>query len=372
MKIPINDLKRQYKAIEKEAKNKLSELLENQAFILGKDVEELEGGLSRYCGTKYAVGVNSGTDALIVALEAMGIKPGDEVITTPFTFIATAEAIVRAGAKPVFVDIDRETFNIDPMLIEEKITARTKAILPVHLYGLCADMDKVIEIAKRHNLKILEDLAQAIGSEYKGKRAGSMGDAGAISFYPGKNLGCFGDGGMLVTNDRGIHDRAKLIRNHGSDERYKHKLIGYNSRLDNIQAAILNIKLKHLDGWIEKRMEIARFFTKELKGLPLSAPLVPDGYRHSFHLYVPKSDKAPEIVDRLNQAGIESRTYYPIPLHLQECFSYLGYKQGDLPVSEEMSRKVFAIPIYAELTRAEQAHIVGAIRDILVDTCHIS
>ena len=362
MKIPIIDLKKQYKILEDQIKDRLSKILESQSFVLGREVEEIEANISRYCNTKYAVGVNSGTDALILALNAMGVKEEDEVITTPFTFMATPEAIVRLGARPVFVDIDPKTYNIDSSLIESKITDRTKAILLVHLYGLCADMDPILEIAKRHHLKVLEDCAQAIGSEYKGRKAGSMGNAGAISFYPGKNLGAFGDGGMVVTNDREACEKVKLLRNHGTHKKYHHRIIGYNSRLDNLQAAILNIKLPYLDGWLNARIENAKFFTEELKNTPLSTPYVPEGYRHSFHLYVLGSKNAQEIIDYLGKNGIESRTYYPLPLHLQECFRYLGYKTGDFPESEKLAQESFAIPIYPELTMEEKRFIVDTIR----------
>ena len=362
MQIPILDLKRQYKTIENPVKKIVSEILESQSFVLGKEVEKIEKNIATYCDTKFAIGLNSGTDALILALDALGVKENDEVITTPFTFIATAEAIARVGAKPVFVDIDSRTYNINPALIEEKITDKTKAILPVHLYGLCADMDPILDIAKRHNLKTLEDCAQAIGSKYKKKKSGSMADAGAISFYPGKNLGCFGDGGMAVTNDARLYERVKLLRNHGSHKRYCHKIISYNSRLDNLQAAVLNIKLAHLDSWIEKRIETAGFFTKALEGYPLTTPYIPEDYKHSFHLYVLRSKDSGKIVDYLVKNGIESRPYYPVPLHLQECFEFLDYKRGAFPEAEKLSRDSFAIPVYPELTKEEKEHIVSTIK----------
>jgi dTDP-4-amino-4,6-dideoxygalactose transaminase len=363
MKIPIIDLKRQYKALEKPVNAKFSELLESQSFVLGREVEEIERRISRYCGTRYAIGVNSGTDALILGLRALGVGEGNEVITTPFTFVATAEAIAHAGARPVFVDIDPKTHNIDPALIEAKITQRTKAILPVHLYGLSADMDPILEIAKRRGLKVLEDCAQAIGSEYKGRKAGSAGDLGAMSFYPGKNLGGFGDGGMVVTNDKEIYEKVKLLRNHGTDARYRHKIVGHNSRLDNLQAAVLNIKLPYLDGWLNDRIKNAEFFDRELKNLPLATPFTPPDYKHSFHLYVLRAEESPRIIDYLGKKGIESRTYYPVPLHLQECFRYLGYKAGDLPQSEKLSQDSFAIPVYPELTREEKEYISGTVKN---------
>jgi len=362
MKIPIFDLKKQYKQIEPEIKEKLKGIFEKQAFILGEEVGILEKKIASYCGGRYAIGVNSGTDALILALDAMGIKAGDEVITTPFSFIATAEAIVRVGARPVFVDIDPETYNINPALIDKKITKNTKAILPVHLYGLCADMDSILKTAIKHNLKVLEDSAQAIGSEYKGKRVGSMGNAGSVSFYPGKNLGCFGDGGMVVTNDEKIYEKVKLLRNHGSGKRYYHKIVGYNSRLDNLQAAILNIKLSYLDKWIEKRIKNAGFFNEALKGYPLITPSIPEDCRHSFHLYTLKTPHAPKIITYLNESGIDARTYYPLPLHLQECFKSLGYKLGDLSESEKCSNECFSIPVYPELTGEEAIYIAEKIK----------
>lgn len=367
MKIPIIDLKKQYEAIKDQVKEKIYELLERQAFILGRELETLEKKVASYCGTKYAIGVNSGTDALIIALDAMGIKEGDEVITTPFTFTATAEAIMRVGARPLFVDVDPKTYNMDPALIEKAVTKKTKAVLPVHLYGLCADMDPILEAARKHGLKVLEDSAQAIGSEYKGKKAGSVGDAGAISFYPGKNLGCFGDGGMVVTSDPEIRDKVKLLRDHGSSKRYYHAVIGYNSRLDNLQAAVLNIKLAHLDKWIEKRIENAEFFNKALKGYPVVTPRTPEGYRHSFHLYVLRSGRAKEAIHYLNENGIEARVYYPLPLHLQECFKPLGYKAGDFPEAERVSRESFAVPVYPELTAEEKNHIIVKIKGFFAE-----
>ena len=371
MNIPINDLKRQYKTIEKSVKDKLSGVFESQSFVLGPETGELERRISEYCGTGHAAGVNSGTDALILALEAMGVGEGDEVVTTPFTFMATAEAIARVGAKPVFVDVDPNTYNIKPDLIQGKITERTKVILPVHLYGLPADMDPIIDVAGKSGVPILEDCAQAIGSEYKGRKAGSMGKAGTLSFYPGKNLGCFGDGGMVVTNSKDICDKIKLLRNHGSNERYKHNVVGYNSRLDDIQSAVLNVKLDRLDEWIEKRIEIARFYNRELKDLPVFLPAIPEGSKHSFHLYVLRSQKAGEIISYLGQNGIESRTYYPVPLHLMECFSYLGYKKGDLPEYEKLSSEVISIPVYPELSREEMTYIVSKIRAFFSETSRV-
>ncbi len=361
MKIPLADLRAQYKSIKKEIDRAVHGVMDSQYFILGEEVQKLERSIADFCTVKYGVGLNSGTDALILGLKALGIKEGDEVITTPFSFIATAEAVVLVGAKPVFVDIDPATYNIDHGLIEEKITGRTKAILPVHLYGLCADMDPIIRIAKKHNLKILEDCAQAIGSTYNGKKAGSFGDAGAISFFPSKNLGAFGDGGMLVTNDEAVAKLTRLLHNHGSERRYYHDAIGYNSRLDNLQAAVLNVKLKYLDRWLAGRIKNAEFFNKALSKYPVQVPVTPKGLKHTFHLYILRTPKAAALSEHLMKNGIDSRAYYPIPLHLQKCFSYLGYKKGDLPESEKASVEVLNIPVYPEMTQEMKKYIIKQI-----------
>lgn len=362
MTIPIFDLKRQYRSIADPVAEKLKVLFESQSFILGDELKKLEENIASFCGTKYAVGVNSGTDALILTMDAMGIGAGDEVITSSFTFVATAEAIARVGAKPVFADVDERTYNIDPFLIEEKITKKTKAILPVHLYGLPADMDPILKTAKKHGLKVIEDCAQAIGSEYKSKEVGNIGDVGAFSFFPSKNLGAFGDGGMIVTSDTEIFEKIKLLRVHGSDRKYYHKVIGYNSRLDNIQAAVLNIKLPFLKGWMKARTKNADFFNQVFEDCPVTLPYIPEGMKHSFHLYVLRSPQAKKIVPYLNKNNIESRTYYPVPLHLQECFRFLRHKKGDFPVSERLCEESFAVPVYAELTKEEKNYIAEKIK----------
>lgn len=362
MKIPMLDLRGQYNAIKARIREKVETIMADQDFILGKEVADLEAAIARYCGTNHAAGVASGTDALILSLKALGIGPGDEVITTPFTFVATAEAVALIGAKPVFVDIDPDTYNLNPCLIEKRITAKTKALLPVHLYGLCADMDPIMAIAKKHSLKVIEDAAQAIGSEYKGRRAGSIGDAGALSFFPSKNLGAFGDGGMIVMNSEKLCKSIKLLRVHGSDKRYYHDIVGYNSRLDNLQAAVLNVKLAHLEGWIEERIKNVEFFNNALRGLPVTAPVVPAGYRHSYHLYVLRVPDKEGLEKHLVDNGIEARTYYPIPLHLQKCFAYLGYKKRDFPETERASREALSIPAYPELTSEQKKYVVDTIR----------
>lgn len=365
MEIPILDLKRQYASIKTEIDKALEKIIKDQDFILGEAVRGLEGDVAGYCGTEYAVGVASGTDALILSLKGLGIGDGDEVITSPFTFFATAEAISIVGAKPVFVDIDARTYNIDTSLIEEKISASTKAIIPVHLYGQCADMDPILALAKKHNIKVVEDNAQAIGAKYKGRKSGSMSDTAALSFFPSKNLGAFGDGGMVVTNDKILADSIKMLRVHGSRERYIHSVIGMNSRLDNLQAAVLRIKLKYLDGWIADRRGKAKYYNENLKGLPIEMPHVPEYNEHTYHLYVLRTEPRylGRLMDFLIKNGIETRTYYPIPLHLQECYKYLNYKEGTMKVAEAASKSTFAIPIYPELKTNEADYIVGKIRE---------
>ncbi len=362
-RIPLINLEKQYSEIKSDVNRALGSVIKRQSFILGKETEEFERKTARYCGTKYGVGVNSGTDALFLALKAMGVKEGDEVITTPFTFIATAEAIVQAGARPVFVDIDPVTYNMDPDLIEKAVTKNSKVILAVHIYGLCSDMNNISRVAREKGLLVLEDCAQAIGSLYNGKKAGSMGDAAAISFFPSKNLGCFGDGGMVVTGNRRIYDKVRLLRNHGSRISYYHEIIGYNSRLDNIQAAVLKIKLNYLEKWLKRRIENATMLNSYLAEFPIQLPEIPRGCKHTFHLYVARSKKAGRIIRFMNSKGIDSRCYYPIPLHLQKCFKYLGYKRGDFRQAEKASKEVFNIPVYPELTKRDILFIRDSIKE---------
>ncbi|MBL7068750.1 MAG: DegT/DnrJ/EryC1/StrS family aminotransferase [Candidatus Omnitrophica bacterium] len=358
MKIPLLDLRLQYNSIKDEISAALDRVLNAQRFVLGEEVEHLEGEIARYCDTSYGVGVASGTDALILSLKALGIKEKDEVITTPLSFIATAEAISSVGAIPVFVDIDKRTYNIDPALIEEKITKKTKAIMPVHIYGQCADMDPILELARRDNLTVIEDCAQAIGASYKDRKAGTMGDTGGVSFFPSKNLGAFGDGGMVVTNDKKIAEKINILRVHGSSERYRHEILGHNSRLDNLQAAVLAVKLKSLDKWIKMRQELALLYEDLLSGTAVTTPFVPEYNTHTYHLYVVGTPRRDELLKHLLSSGIETRVYYPIPIHLQECYSYLGYKKGDLPIAEWASENTLAIPIYPGLKK-EGARIVA-------------
>lgn len=360
MKIPILDLTAQHKSIKFEIDAAIKRVIDSQHFILGPEVENFEKDVAAYCGTKYAVGVASGTDALILSLKALGIGPGDEVITTPFTFFATAESASLVGAKPVFVDINPKTYCINPELIEDKITKNTKAIIPVHIFGQCADMDRILEIAGINNLKVIEDAAQAMGATYKGKQAGSMGDTGALSFFPSKNLGGFGDGGMVITNNKEIADKIKMLRVHGSTIRYIHSAVGANSRLDALQAAILRVKLKHLDKWLEGRRNVAQYYNDNLKNIDaLITPYTPPYNTHTYHLYVLRVMPSPDKLSKfLNDAGIEARTYYPVPLHLQECYKGLGYKKGDLKESESAASQTVSIPLFPELGDKNMSFIV--------------
>ena len=362
MRIPIVDLGAQFKAIENEIKEKINEIIGSTRFILGPNLDALEKEVASYHGIPYGVGLASGTDALHLSLRALGIGRGDEVITTPFTFIATAEAISYTGAKPIFVDIDPLTFNIDPSWVEERITEKTKAILPVHLFGHPADMDSILSLAKNYKLKVIEDSAQAFGAEYKGKKVGTFGDTGCFSFYPSKNLGCYGDGGMLITNNEDISERAKSLRNHGSMKLYYHSEIGFNSRLDEIQAGILRIKLKRIDEYNRKRRDKALIYRERLKGLPLILPEeTPERY-HVYNQYTIRTKKRDLIRNALKDKSIASVIYYPLPLHLQEVYAGLGYKEGDFPESEEASKEVLSLPIYPELTEEQIEEVCEVIR----------
>ncbi len=362
MSIPLIDLKAQYKNIKKEIDEAIASVLESQVFILGPKVKELEDKIAEYCNVKYGIGVASGSDALLLALMAIDIKPEDEVITTPFTFFATAGSISRLGAKPVFVDISSKTYNIDPNNIEEKITSKTKAIIPVHLYGQCADMEPILEIAERNNIFVIEDAAQAIGAKYKGKMAGSMGHIGCLSFFPTKNLGAYGDGGMVLTNDQNLAEKISVLRVHGSKPKYYHSLVGVNSRLDAIQASILLAKFKYLDEWNESRRRNAKYYNELFAGMDLITPYVEDFNYHIYHQYVIKIENRDKIREALSTANIGTEIYYPVPLHLQKCFSDLGYKEGDLPNSEDSAKKTLALPIYPELIREQQEIIVETIK----------
>jgi dTDP-4-amino-4,6-dideoxygalactose transaminase len=366
MRVPLLDLKGQYQTIKEEVLAVAKEVFESQYFILGPHVQKLEEAIADYCQCSYAVGVSSGTDALLISLMAAQIGFGDEVITTPYTFFATAGAIARVGATPVFVDIKKDTYNIDPALIEARITERTKAIIPVHLYGQCADMDPVMDIARRHSLVVIEDAAQAIGAEYKKKRAGSIGDFGCFSFFPSKNLGAFGDGGIVTTQSKEYCDLLQTLRVHGSKPKYFHKMMGGNFRLDALQAAIVFVKLKYLDAWTEKRQANAKQYRKLFREQGLDQVIRLPQEVENLHIYnqfvVSVPDKRDELRTYLADAGIGTEVYYPVPLHLQECFGPLGYRRGDFPVAENAAQSTLALPIYPELPDEQQAYVVEKIK----------
>lgn len=345
----------------------IERVMESQRFVLGDEVRELEKSVAQYCQTKHAIGCASGSDALLLALMALDIKQGDEVITTPFSFFATGAAIARLGARPVFVDIDPATYNLDVSLVADAITSRTRAIIPVHIYGQCAQMDPLLDLGKRRGIPIVEDSAQAIGATDNERPAGSMGLVGCFSFYPTKNLGGAGDGGILTTNDDAIAERLRRLRTHGGSDEYQHEEVGINSRLDELQAAVLNVKLTSLDKWSDERAHIAARYSQLLSDADLDFPLItphvrPDG-RHIFHQYVVRAPgNRDALMDHLKTRGVGTKVYYPVPLHLQKCFSYLGYKEGDFPESESAARETFALPAYPELTEAQQLYVVESIK----------
>lgn len=345
---PMIDLKKQYLEIKDEILFMLNDVLESSQYVLGKNVLNLEENIKNYYSTKEAIAVASGTDALHLSLKALGIGDGDEVITTPFTFFATAEAILYVGARPVFVDIEPDTYNINTSLIEKKITEKTKAILPVHIFGHPSDMNAIMNIAKKYNLKIIEDCAQSFGASMNGKKTGSFGDAGCFSFYPSKNLGAYGDGGMIILNDSEAADYIKKLRNHGSAGGYRHEYIGYNSRLDEIQAAILLVKFKRIDEYNKKRRENASLYSSLLSDV-VACPVEKSGCYHVYHQYTIRSPKRDAIQQKLKEHDIPSVVYYPIPLHLQEALKFIGHKEGDFPVAEQIAKEVLSLPIYPEL-----------------------
>ena len=372
MKVPLLDLRTQYQKIKAEIDAALEQVIESQQFILGQTVADCEKAVAEYSGVSSACGVSSGTDALLIALMAEGISAGDEVITTPYSFFATVGSIVRAGAQPVFADIDPVTYNLNPALIEEKITHKTKAIMPVHLYGQLADIEAITELAAKHKLIVIEDAAQAIGAENNKKRAGSFGDYGCFSFFPSKNLGCFGDGGMVVCDDSERIEKIKQLRNHGMEPKYYHKVVGGNFRLDSLQAAVVNVKLKYLDEWTSCRIENAKFYEECFKnsGLVKSGKVsLPQTVktRHVFNQYILRiaEGKRDALFEHLKKNEIGTDIYYPVPLHLQECFAGLGYVQGDFPESEKASRETLALPVYPEISNEAQQHVVETIKKFL-------
>lgn len=339
------------------------DVIDSTSFIMGGEVKELEQEFASYIKTEYALGVSSGTDALLVALMALGIGAGDEVITTPFTFIATAEVIALLGAVPVFVDIEKDTYNIDTTKIKEKITSKTRAIIPVHLYGQSADLDEILNIAKAHNLYVIEDVAQATGAVYKGRMCGSIGDIGCFSFFPSKNLGCYGDGGMITTNNKELRDKMDAIRIHGSEKKYEHTLIGLNARLDTIQAAIVRVKLKYFKDTIKKREEISKIYLEKLSkidDIKLSLPKDKDR-NHTYNQFTIRTEKRDDLNAFLNEKGIPTAIHYPCSLHLQEAFEYLGYKKGDFPESEKAAEQVLSLPMFPLMKEEQMDKIVEAI-----------
>jgi dTDP-4-amino-4,6-dideoxygalactose transaminase len=364
---PFLDLHAQFATIRSEVTLAVEMVLESQQFILGPDVQKLERDIAELLGCRYAFGCASGSDALLLSLMALGIGVGDEVITTPFTFVATAGSIARLGARPVFVDIDQDTYNLNPDQIGPAITARTKAIIPVHLFGLVARMDEINAIAQTNGLAVIEDAAQAIGAHYQGSFAGNIGDLGCFSFFPSKNLGGAGDGGMVTTNDAGLADRLKLQRLHGSRSKYHYEILGLNSRLDTLQAAVLRVKFRHLHEWtIARRRNASRYrslFAKAELYKSIQLPIEPLQTHHVYNQFVIRTQERDLLRDYLHRAGIPTEVYYPVPLHLQPAFRYLGYQAGDLPHAESASRSVLALPIFPELTDAQQQSVVACIAD---------
>jgi dTDP-4-amino-4,6-dideoxygalactose transaminase len=371
LRVPLLDLQAQYEGIEHKVLQAIKRVYEHKKFILGPEVKKLEAEIAAYSNTEYAIGVASGSDAILLPLMALGIGPGDEVITTPYTFFATAGSISRLGAKIVFADIDDRTYNILPERIESNITSKTKAILPVHLYGQCADMDPILEIGKRHNIPVIEDAAQAIGAEYVKdgvhKRAGSMGVCGCFSFFPSKNLGCMGDGGMIVTSQPDLAEKVSLLRVHGSHPKYYHQMVGLNSRLDTLQAAVLSVKLKYLDDWTTKRQQNAALYNKLFKANELldvvTLPFTEFQNRHIYNQFVIRTRKRNQLREFLQKKEIGTEIYYPVPLHFQECYRQLGYQEGDFPNAEKAANETLALPIYSELTREMQEAVVAAIKE---------
>jgi dTDP-4-amino-4,6-dideoxygalactose transaminase len=366
MKVPFLDLKIQYESIRGEIADGLQAVLDNTAFAGGKFVEDFEKAFAPYCKAKHAVGVGNGTDALWLALLGLGVGCGDEVITVANTFIATAEAISFTGAKPVFVDMEEKSFNIDPALIEKAITPRTKAIIPVHLYGQMADMDPIMAIAKKHNLVVIEDASQAHGAEYKGKRAGSIGHAGCFSFYPGKNLGAYGEAGGVVTNDDALAANMRMFRDHGQAQKYYHKIVGWNARMDGFQGAVLSVKMRHIEKWTEGRRKNAALYDQLLKGVAgIQTPVQMDYARHVYHIYCARVKNRQAFMDALKEKDVFTAIHYPVPLHLQEAYQDLGYKKGDFPVSERVSDEIVSLPMFAELTEEQIRFTAKVIKDCL-------
>ena len=362
MQVPFLNLAAQYTALKNELLPAVEKALAGAHYILGPNVTALEQEVARHCGTRFGIGVNSGSDALTLALRALNIGPGDEVITTPFTYIAPAESIHQMGARIVFADIHPRTFNIDPTEIARKITSRTRAIIPVHLFGQAAPLEAILPLAEKHGLAIVEDCAQAIGATWQGQPVGGVGRIGCFSFYPTKNLGADGDGGMIVTGDEALAQKLRMLRVHGIERRYFHDLHGFNSRLDELQAAILRVKLPHLPAWNARREEIARRFDAGLAGLPVELPVTAPGNGHVFHVYALLTDRRDALMQFLSDNGVASIIYYPRPLHLQKVYEDLGLREGDFPVAEAVSRRILPLPMYPELTNEQVDYVIATIR----------
>jgi dTDP-4-amino-4,6-dideoxygalactose transaminase len=360
--IPFVDLKSQYRSIKPEIDRAIQQVLDESQYILGPAVSAFERDFATFCRTTEAIGVNSGTSALHLALLALGVRPGDEVITVPFTFVASVSAIEYAGAKPVLVDVEADYWTMDPAQLEAAITPRTKAIMPVHLYGQPADMDPILAIAEKNGIPVVEDACQSHGSDYQGRRCGSMGQIGCFSFYPGKNLGAYGEGGAAVTNDAALATRIRLLRAWGEETRYEHKYRGFNYRMDGIQGAVLGVKLKHLESWTEARRARAATYARALQDTGVVVPVERPGVRHVYHVYVVRTPDRDGLRARLTEAGVQTGVHYPIPVHLQPAYRDLGYSVGDFPVSERAAREVLSLPIYPELTEEQIETIAGVCR----------
>jgi len=365
MKIPFLDLKAQYLSIKDEIDKKIFFLINNAAFILGEELEKFEKEFAEFCNAKYSIGVSSGTDALIIALRALNVGYGDEVITTPNTFIATAEAISIVGARPVFVDVSNEDYNINVDLIEEKITEKTKAIIPVHLFGQPVAISSVLDIAKKYNLFVVEDACQAHGAEFEGKKVGTFGEVGCFSFYPGKNLGAYGDGGVVVTDNEELYKKMVLLRSHGEAEKNKHEIIGSTNRLDNLQAGILGVKLKYLNEWNRKRRENASIYREYLSGLKVVAPEELEGRKHVYHLFVIRVKNRDKVREELLSRGVATGIHYPTPIHLQSAYKFLDYKNGDFPVSEKMAEEILSLPMFPELTEDQIKYVCNLLKEVI-------
>jgi dTDP-4-amino-4,6-dideoxygalactose transaminase len=371
MKVPFLNLKAQYDAIAQEVEHSIKEVLGSCAFSGGPYVERFEGEFASFCGASHAVGVGSGTEALWLALVALGVKPGDEVITAPNSFIATAEAISLAGAEPVFVDVEEGSFTLDPALLETAITPRTKAVIPVHLFGQTADMDPILAIARKHGIAVLEDACQAHGAEYKGRRAGSLGDAGCFSFYPGKNLGAYGEAGGVVTSDRQLADRIRMLRDHGQSRKYYHEMVGTNGRMDGIQGAVLSVKLKYLNDWNTARRLHASTYRKVLEGITsVMAPTEMQYARHVYHVYAVRSGARERLIDALASSGIACGVHYPVPIHLQRAYACRGEGVGSFPVAERCAQEFVSLPMFPELTEEQIAYVGSELgRHVAAPSC---